>query len=79
MKKSSYQKLKEENAKLKEDIYNLIQNDGTLKGFETKMKYKIRYRADEPIMFGNIRNENLKGIINIIKPSPTSHPSPSPE
>ena len=50
---SSYQKLKAENAGLKQDIYSLIEKSDQIEGMETKAMYQMEYGLYEMIWFGN--------------------------
>ena len=55
---SSYQKLKIENQKLKEDIYNLIVNENTENGLLVKLCYKIKFDIDKVLMLGESTKPN---------------------
>jgi hypothetical protein len=47
---TSYQKLKLENQKLKQDIFNLVRKENELDGITTKAKYSIMYDTHDAIM-----------------------------
>jgi len=51
--KSSYQKLKEENACLREDIYRLVMEHETLKCAEVKVAWEIKFGLVDAVMYGN--------------------------
>lgn len=50
---TSYQKLKLENEKLKQDIYNLVRKEKEMIGIETKMRYEIIYQMSDAIWMGS--------------------------
>jgi hypothetical protein len=50
---TSYQKLKAENQKLKQDIYNLVKKENEIDGIETKVRYCMIYGVQDSIMFGS--------------------------
>ena len=62
---TSYQKLKLENKKLKQDIYNLVMKKNELKTMIIKIGYKVEFDAINGIMFSGINN-NSSGIIEQI-------------
>ncbi len=49
---TSYQKLKEENKKLKQDIYKLIVKEKEIEGIETKLFWQMAFDAEEVIFSG---------------------------
>lgn len=59
MKQNSYQKLKAENAQLKEDIYNLIKNENKLDGLAVRFKYETLFGMEDVIMAGRSTNYSL--------------------
>lgn len=50
---TTYQKLKAENKKLKEDIYNLIRKEKEMIGIQTRMRYELEFQLEETIWFGS--------------------------
>lgn len=78
MKKSSYQKLKEENAQFKQDIYKLVMQPDSFKALRVKAQYEIKFGMADIILSGsrdtNV-NESIEGLINMpvmIIPYPTN-------
>ena len=49
---SAYQKLKQENLKLKQDIYNLVMNEHSEIGLTVKLRYKLKFDNDKIIWNG---------------------------
>lgn len=61
---SSYQKLKQENQKLKQDIYYLVRERDKDTGLITELKYEILYKMSDVLWFGDATNDlTFKGII----------------
>ena len=56
---SSYQKLKAENEKLKQDIYNLVRKENEMIGLETKLKYNILFDLNDAVWQGSISMGDL--------------------
>lgn len=52
MKKSSYQKLKEENQKLKTDIYNLVMKEQSFDSLQTREVYRMKFEIQDQILSG---------------------------
>jgi nucleosome binding factor SPN SPT16 subunit len=50
---TSYQKLKEENKKLKQDIYNLIRHENDMVGMVTKMNYNLQFELNDFVWQGS--------------------------
>jgi nucleosome binding factor SPN SPT16 subunit len=50
---TSYQKLKEENKKLKQDIYNLIRHENDMVGMVTKMNYNRQFELNDFVWQGS--------------------------
>ena len=50
---SSYEKLKQENAKLKQDIYNLVRNADKIEGTQTRVRYEMQYKMSDAVWFGD--------------------------
>jgi hypothetical protein len=50
---TAYQKLKKENAKLKQDIYNLIRNSETPETKILKHKYEIMFQISDVVWAGD--------------------------
>lgn len=48
-KNNSYNKLKQENIKLKQDIYNLVKKENELEGMTTKAEYLFIFNRQECI------------------------------
>jgi NADPH-dependent 7-cyano-7-deazaguanine reductase QueF len=67
-KKSSYQKLKDENERLKNDIYTLTVKSDTPEGVSLKMRYVMRSDIDKMCFLGNseydISSSEFKGFFN---------------
>lgn len=55
---TSYQKLKLENQKLKQDIFNLVRKENELDGITTKAKYSMIFDTHDAIMFGSRTTDN---------------------
>jgi hypothetical protein len=69
--KSSYQKLKEENERLRQDIYALVRYPKSIKGIEIATKWDILFQISEIAWAGDISNINtntVNGIYNQITP-----------
>ena len=49
---NSYQNLKQENLKLKQDIYNLVMNEHSEIGLTVKLRYKLKFDNDKIIWKG---------------------------
>lgn len=80
MKKSSYQKLKEENNKLKNDIYLLVM-DGSFNMVEQlKAKYRMSFGMTDAVMFGTRKvmspeeKETVHGLIDHSMPLVVRYP-----
>ena len=65
---TSYQKLKLENQKLKQDIFNLVKKEKELDGLTTKARYSMMYDTHDAIMFGSRTSENNSSFAGIIAP-----------
>lgn len=63
---TSYQKLKAENEKLKQDIYNLVRHENDMKGIEIKMKYKIQFDNTDIMWQGSFVTGDLTKFNGII-------------
>ncbi len=50
---SSYQKLKAENRRLKQDIYDLVMRRNEFQGLCVYTRYKLNYTQTDIMMFGN--------------------------
>lgn len=61
MKKTSYQKLKEENDQLKNDIYILVEQKDYHSElyYKTWIKYKIKFDIDKLIWLGSYENKAI--------------------
>lgn len=57
---SSYAKLKIENKKLKEDIYNLVMNADKTSGIETKLRYKTTFDTVNAVMHGGTIEDRVE-------------------
>ena len=68
---SSYQKLKLENEKLRQDIYNLVRKEKEMIGIETKMRYEMEYQLGDVVWMGSpsVNNEQstFNGLLNAIR------------
>lgn len=56
--KSSYNKIKEEIAYLKQDIYNLVRESENINGLTTKLKWELHYKLVDYIMFGDATKDD---------------------
>jgi uncharacterized protein with gpF-like domain len=63
---SSYQKLKLENQKLKQDIFNLVRKENEIDGITTKARYSMIYDTTDLIMFGSRTTENNSAFTGIL-------------
>ena len=61
---SSYQKLKEENKKLNQDIYNIVMKRNEMIGVQTYISYKVKFQFIEQCWSGDSTSTDskLKGI-----------------
>ena len=50
---TSYQKLKVENRKLKQDIFYLVREENRLSGISTKAIYSMIFDSHDAMMFGS--------------------------
>ena len=68
---SSYQKLKQENERLCNEIYTLVREAETKKGIILQMRYNIYYDQIDAMMFGSRTTEKttLGGIMAMITPN----------
>jgi len=53
MKKSSHQKLKEENQKLRTDIYNLVMKEQSFDSLRIREVYRMKFGMTDMIMSGS--------------------------
>jgi len=60
MKKSGYQKLKEENRLLKEDINSLMGANGIARKVLTEIKYKSISQIEKMFWIGDSKNDILR-------------------
>ena len=63
---NSYQKLKLENQKLKQDIFNLVRKENELDGITTKAIYSMMYDKHDAIVFGSRTTENNSSLYGIL-------------
>ena len=66
---SSYQKLKLENEKLKQDIFNLVRNANKHEGISTKARYEMIFDGADAALYGNSATRignGSDGIINSV-------------
>lgn len=63
---TSYQKIKLENQKLKQDIFNLVRKENELDGITTKARYSIMYDTNDAIVFGSRTTDNNSGFSGIM-------------
>lgn len=65
---SSYEKLKQENAKLKQDIYNLVRNADKIEGTQTRFRYEMHYKMIDNFWFGDTTKSLTKfsGILGCL-------------
>lgn len=61
MKKSSYQKLKEENQKLRTDIYSLVMNERSIEAAKIREVYRMKFSGVDAIMFSSRQNPPFSG------------------
>jgi hypothetical protein len=59
MSKGSYQKLKEENAMLRKDIYKLVMESHNMNGQIVKTLWTFRFKAERELLKGHASN-NMK-------------------
>lgn len=66
---SSYEKLKRENEKLKQDIYNLVRNADKADGVETRLRYELDYSTNDAVWLGDssIKANQYNGILGILQ------------
>lgn len=66
---NSYQKLKLENKKLKQDIFNLIRKESEIEGVQTKARYLLMYKSNDTALFGTKSPDYVprKGLVDQIK------------
>jgi hypothetical protein len=65
--KSSYQKLKEENARLRRDIYKMVR--GTFEEqYVTKKSYLLEYKLKDVVFAGDVTelDAEFKGILKVM-------------
>jgi hypothetical protein len=53
-----YEKIKAENKKLKQDIYDLVKNENEVEGVTAKIRWKMFFDTAEMIWFGDRTKEN---------------------
>lgn len=66
MKPSSYQKLKQENEKLKQELTELVVNPESIESARIKSRVEIIHNMSKMIMFGSSKGEKL-GIFPQVK------------
>lgn len=60
---TTYQRLKAENAELKEDIYKILECD-----FDTILRYKLKKTLNDAVWFGQVKLENqMQGVFHQIR------------
>lgn len=59
---SSYQKLKQENSQLRQDIYNLVRRRKEKEGMTTAIKYETGYMATDALLMGWGSSDKLRGV-----------------
>ncbi len=59
-KMSSYQKLKAENQRLKNDIYLLVMDADGFQGMGVAARYRLQYDMDKMVWFGERKTINKK-------------------
>ena len=65
---SSYQKLKQENQKLLQDIYNLVKLEDQAPGIKTRLEYNIYFKIEELTFAGTATPKQPTGILNQCPP-----------
>lgn len=62
---TAYQKLKLENERLKQDIYNLVCHPDSDAGMTTMLRYKIQYDLSNCIFFASVSqtSQTMTGLI----------------
>ena len=67
-----YEKTKDENKELKQDIYNLIRKENEVEGITVKMRWKIVFDTDDMIWFGDItkKDDKFRGLLSQISTNP---------
>lgn len=71
MKKSSYQKLKQENLKLKTDIYNLVMKEQSFDSLQIREAYRMKFGMQDQILLGYRQTEGpfiMGGFIKELSP-----------
>ena len=65
---SSYEKLKQGNAKLEQDIYNLVRNADKIEGTQTRFRYEMHYKMIDNFWFGDTTKSLTKfsGILGCL-------------
>lgn len=63
---SSYQKLKEENKKLRQDIYSLVRSADKIEGKQVWMRYDMLYRMSDIVWFGDSEKSKDKESVGIL-------------
>lgn len=56
---SSYQRLKIENDRLRQDIYNLVRNSDSVIGIMTKKKYDVQYQLEDELLGGSTDSKSF--------------------
>ena len=66
---TSYQKLKAENKRLRQDIYNLVRKKNEIEGIATFMKYDIQYSCEDMVWGGSLPegNNTYTGLLAMLK------------
>lgn len=67
---TSYQKLKEKNAHLMQDIYAMIRKADTVEGVVIKSKYQLMFAMEDQVMAGSKTTEEpaqFDGLIKLIE------------
>ena len=65
---SSYQKLKAENRRLKQDIYDLVMEEDEFKKMDVSFRYRLRFQMIDFAMLGSRKIPcKTGGIFNLIK------------
>ena len=68
---SSYEKLKAENEKLRNDIYNIVRNMDKMEGIITKARYELQYKMSDAVFFEDAikPNQQFNGILGCMSNS----------
>ena len=63
-----FEKTKDENKKLKQDIYNLVRKENQVEGISVKMRWNMIFSTEDMIMCGDATNTDnqFQGLLSEI-------------